>query len=579
MIRQDLIFTLMAMAEVQKYADQMNLRIKKTCEKFEELETRGGSERELGKLKKTVKKFKSQIPSKFRIHYADSEQRPNPWLDGSINRSSNQIHANNKADDHDNISQSLREGPKFEQTTAFEQFKISFLGLNSTLRVCLLCFLRFPEMVAIKKKLMIHWWIGEELLSPIPMDQKTGLLLRKTAEDLGNEFMDELIAKGFIEPIYKNCSLVVDCCRMWPHILSALTIVAERFVFRPICPPSFAQYYENRCLLNISEAIIDDMLEKFSEVNRLKILYLGRWQSSATHHIEVADNKILHGLKNMNQLRFLSLRGISMITMLPSFILQLTNLKILDLIACHNLEVVPDGIGLLKSMTHLDMSECYFLDHMPKTLGSLLQLEVLKGFVIGQSTDKKSCTIHDLIKLSKIRKLSIYTSSKEFPTNKQVCGLQRLKALQKLKISWSGCISQGETDDTPMQVRAQVQGHTTNLRRLPTSYWSDDPKFPCSMQKLVLECFPMMIISSSLLPANLKQLYIRGGQLSDLGPIASTTVNKLRLKYLSKLEMHWTEFRTLFPNLIYLEKVECPTLANFPCDENGVWMNNSQGFM
>ncbi|KAI7999403.1 Protein NDL2 [Camellia lanceoleosa] len=228
MIRQDLIFMKEAMAEVQKYADQMNLQIKKACEKFEELETRGGSERELGKLKKTVKKFKSQIPSKFRIHYADSEQRPNPWLDGSINRSSNQIHANKKAHDHDNISQSLREGPKFEQTTAFEQFKISFLGLNSTLRVCLLCFLRFPEMVAIKKKLVIYWWIGEELLSPIPMDQKTGLLLGKTAEDLGNEFMDELIAKGFIEPIYKNCSLVVDCCRMWPHIRSALTIVAER---------------------------------------------------------------------------------------------------------------------------------------------------------------------------------------------------------------------------------------------------------------------------------------------------------------------------------------------------------------
>ncbi|KAL7243919.1 hypothetical protein ACSBR1_016187 [Camellia fascicularis] len=121
----------------------------------------------------------------------------------------------------------------------------------------------------------------------------------------------------------------------------------------------------------------------------------------------------------MNQLRFLSLRGISMITVLPSFILQLTNLKILDLKACHNLEMVPNGIGLLKSLTHLDMSECYFLDHMPKTLGSLLQLEVLKGFVIGHSTDKKSCTIHDLIKLSKLRKLSIYTSSKEFPTNKQ----------------------------------------------------------------------------------------------------------------------------------------------------------------
>ncbi|KAL7164526.1 hypothetical protein ACSBR2_040432 [Camellia fascicularis] len=130
----------------------------------------------------------------------------------------------------------------------------------------------------------------------------------------------------------------------------------------------------------------------------------------------------------MKQLRFLSLRGISLITELPQFISQVTNLKILDLKACHNLEVVPDWIGLLKSLTHLDVSECYFLDHMPEGLGSLSELQVLKGFIISDSKDKSSCTINDLTKLPKLRKLSIYTKLLQFNSQLTILKILDLKA-------------------------------------------------------------------------------------------------------------------------------------------------------
>ncbi|KAH7841889.1 hypothetical protein Vadar_007836 [Vaccinium darrowii] len=67
-------------------------------------------------------------------------------------------------------------------------------------------------------------------------------------------------------------------------------------------------------------------------------LYLGRWQSSATHHIELANIKLLHGLRKLKSLTFLSLRGISMIMELPKFISELNDLMILDLRACSYLE-------------------------------------------------------------------------------------------------------------------------------------------------------------------------------------------------------------------------------------------------
>ncbi|GMP94424.1 hypothetical protein CsSME_00043887 [Camellia sinensis var. sinensis] len=197
--------------------------------------------------------------------------------------------------------------------------------------------------------------------------------------------------------------------------------------------------FRNSNVVNVDVAIIDGRHEIiFKRDTNLKIVYLGRWQNSVTHHIEVSDIKILNFLKNMKQLRFLSLQGISLIIELPQYISQLTDRKILDLKACHNLE--------------------------------------------------------------------------------------------KLKISWSGCI----------------------LRDTPGWLWSGNLK-------------------------NLKKLYIRGGLLCNLDKIRATTVEMLQLKYLSNLEMPWKDIMMLFPNLIYLEKVECPGLNSFSCDQNGVWMRKDNG--
>ncbi|CAL5429244.1 unnamed protein product [Camellia sinensis] len=587
MIGRDLNFLKETMTEIQKFVDHMYVQINQACEKFEELKTRGGSDtNELDQLKMSVMKLKSQIPSKLKIHYDDDSKRHRkPWFDGSINSSSSNYQVNeNKAGN----LHSLYNQPKFDHTTALEDIQVSFRSLPPKLKSCLDFFLMFAEMATIKKRFIIYWWIGEGLLSPIRlMDQNTEaeIVLGKTAEDFVNELLDELTEKGFIEPIYKNCGLVIDSYRMHSNTRSAIKQVWHR----PGCIMDsdtlvlrFPPDYNHQCFLNFGEAIIDSRFERFFNHNYFRIVYLGRWQNSVTHHIEVADIKILNALKNMKQLRFLSLRGISLITELPQFISQLTNLKILDLKACHNLEVIPNWISLLKNLTHLDISECYFLDHMPNGLGALSELQVLKGFIIGDSQDKKSCTINDLTKLSKLRKLSVSTSMKEFPTYLQLHHLQRLKFLQKLKISWSGCILRGKSDDSPKQAQL-FSKQTISLRSFTEKQDPELPpslELPSSLQKLELECFPKKDTPSWLRSGNLKnlkKLYIRGGLLCNLDKIVATTVEMLQLKYLSNLEMPWKDITMLFPNLIYLEKVECLGANSFPCDQNGVWMRKDNG--
>uniref|UniRef100_A0A7N2N2N0 Disease resistance R13L4/SHOC-2-like LRR domain-containing protein n=1 Tax=Quercus lobata TaxID=97700 RepID=A0A7N2N2N0_QUELO len=83
-----------------------------------------------------------------------------------------------------------------------------------------------------------------------------------------------------------------------------------------------------------------------------------------------------------NDVRFLSLQGVSSITELPDSIGKHSSLVILDLKECHNLEMLSKEITKLKELRYLDLSECYLLACMPKGLGTLLELLVLKGFVI-----------------------------------------------------------------------------------------------------------------------------------------------------------------------------------------------------
>ncbi|THG17403.1 hypothetical protein TEA_029776 [Camellia sinensis var. sinensis] len=219
-------------------------------------------------------------------------------------------------------------------------------------------------------------------------------------------------------------------------------------------------------VFNVDETILDfDKPELFSRMRNANVLCLGRWQTSPKNHIEVEDTKFLDNLKHMKHLRFLSLQGISRISELPGSISKLTRLMILDLRACHNLEILPDGIDSLKCLTHLDMSECYLLGNMPKGLSSLLELKVLKGFVVGNSTGKKSCSLDDLVNLQKLRKLSIYTSVEDFPRKNELESLSKFEKLRTLTIAWGGGLEGKSNKSNAKQEKVRGKSTAANLTK------------------------------------------------------------------------------------------------------------------
>uniref|UniRef100_A0A5B7BZM0 Disease resistance RPP13-like protein 4 n=1 Tax=Davidia involucrata TaxID=16924 RepID=A0A5B7BZM0_DAVIN len=436
--------------------------------------------------------------------------------------------------------------------------QLSFDNLKSfQSKLCLLCFSIFPEKCVIKKRPLIYWWIGEGLVT------KTN---NKTADEVGENIFQELIKEGLINPVYKNHSPIVDSCTVHPWIRRMLIWVAKDAKFFPFDDPTGTLCNDSRraflmlaeedsnygskeqqtlmSVFNVSTKYISFKPDWLSKFKKLEVLQLGRWQHSAKHHIEVGKNELLNGLGVQKRLRYLSLQGISRITSLPDSINGLISLEILDLRACHNLEKLPSDISELINLTHLDISECYLLESMPKGLENLSALQVLKGFVVGNSIKTPNCKLSDLAKLKNLRKLSIYIRSEAVIQVK----LKDMVALRILTISW---------DLKVPNVRDE----------------NKEFSFPSNLKKLDLRCVPYKTTSNWLKPrelTSLEKLYIRGGKLDSLDHTNTDdkwNVKFLRLKYLRNLGVGKEELKTKFPDIVYLEKFRCRKISDDKFDD------------
>ncbi|KDP20864.1 hypothetical protein JCGZ_21335 [Jatropha curcas] len=570
-----------------------------------------------------VMKLKLQIPSPHKMSLATEAHRTIETVSG--------LDARNLIDE----MLELPSNKKFQDCSAFKDFEESYNSLDTSYRLCLLCFAVFPEGAVVKKRLLMYWWVGEGFIDTQDGGKKDGEneppnsqndLKKALAEEVAYKILKKFLEKGFVEPVIRKRRLIGFRMHAW--IRYAVISRAEKAGFfnfdrmgnptadfsscQRACLVKTEEVYSRslliknnhnlqknphseseqeklqpeklRTLFNVNDPYPDFELQWFLRMKNVNVLCLGRWDNSSKkhtedeegkRHIEVEGIEFLKGLKNMKYLKYLSLQGVSRVNVLPDTVWNLPNLRILDLNACHNLEALPDKIVSLKNLTHLDISECYLLDCVPKGLESLTNLQVLKGFVISDLKIKHSGSLGDLAGLTKLRKLSIYTSKKEFPTGQELDALRRITGLRKLTIEWGGkSLDKSGTNPT---VAKKYKRSTAFKQDNDTGI---NPQLPEGLEKLDLQCYPGTKAPSWLRPGkleHLKKLYVRGGNLSDMGQARGGNdkwnVRILHVKFLSELKMDWRELCDAFPNLIYLEKVKCPKLTFFPCDESGVWLN------
>ncbi|KAJ6858424.1 disease resistance RPP13-like protein 4 [Populus alba x Populus x berolinensis] len=477
------------------------------------------------------------------------------------------------------------------ESSAMLDLQASYHNLERLdLKLCFLFLSVFPEEAVIKKRPLIYWWIGEGLITANE---------KKTAEEEGESIFQELIEQDLIVPYHERPdkpSPAVNACIMHPwirHMAISLAQKADLFAFDSSGTPSYGNYRSRRACLdlssdssssgttpneenlltvfNVSKRYLNFSLEWLLKLRKVAVLQLGRWHylpvpqikveneelglwhHSPVHHIEVENEVFLKGLWAQKHLKYLCLRGISLITTLPSSIGELFSLEILDLKACHNLEELPSEIGSLTSLTHLDVSDCPFLESMPKELQKLTRLQVLKGFVIGNSK-RTPCKIADLADLKELRRLSIYIGNEAVVKEGEFAKLKAIEKLRCLTMWWGVKVSLETSRVKPEEKSPKLIALT-------------DLQFPPGLEKLDLRGIPQPNPLKELKPGSLKQLkklYIRGGKLQKLNHGEKDDhvweVEILRLRYLKDFKVDKKSLKQAFPKLDYLDVI---------CDQSG----------
>ncbi|KAF7844619.1 disease resistance RPP13-like protein 4 [Senna tora] len=400
-----------------------------------------------------------------------------------------------------------------------QNLRLSYNKLELRVRICFLFLSIFPKNALLKRRALVYWWIGEGLIE---------------TEEEGEHIFQELLRHDLIVPHGNGKCPVINKCVIHPwirYMLIALAQEAQLFDFDKGRPAFLTTTSRRSCLIgdrkdlsndngfeyeyvrtifNLNESYLNFNPQFLSRTKKLVVLHLGRWQCSP-NAIEVESEAFLRGLRTHKYLKYLSLRGISRITAIPSCVFELTSLEILDLKACHYLEKLPPDISSLRKLTHLDLSQCYMLENMPKGLHRLTSLQLLKGFVIGSEA---------LIR------------AREFDV------LRDLKSVKCLKIS-CGLIN---------------REYEVELSLISLPPW---------LEKLELEGIPLDKIPEWLKPSKvrqLKKLYIKGGKLSSLDHDDTykwNNVEILRLKYMKHLEIvGLRKLQEMFPSLIYVQMLQ-----------------------
>lgn len=460
--------------------------------------------------------------------------------------------------------------------TAMSDVKLTIDYLDDRLKQCVFCLAVFPEGAVIKKQQLIHWWIGDGIVPNTVVSNSCfeellyhGLIVpvkHEHCEEVHAFRVEAVIRRQVIEAAKENNFLELDPTGN-PVIGTTGRVILIKGQERARLRVRSMRGSSNHRLLTVYNVDQQHVhLEKswFSGQRKVGTVQLGWCTASSEQHNELVKEWLLKGIGACRNLRYLSLRGISRIESLPDSIGDLYNLIILDIRACHNLEKLTVSVTSLQKLQYLDVSECYLLDHMPRGLGRLVNLEVLKGFVIGSTKSKDPCRLSELIRLDKLKKLSISIGRQSVATIDELQHLARLENVQYLSISWGVVPSHRKQSLVPNSGKVQTAESIENMRLY----------LPPKIEKLDLRCVPFREFPEWLSPTNLaglKKLYIRGGMLEALGTETGWGVKVLRLRFLRNLKCDWDAVLNLFPRLSFLENWECENLISWPCNNQGIW--------
>ncbi|KAK7316817.1 hypothetical protein RJT34_00549 [Clitoria ternatea] len=432
-----------------------------------------------------------------------------------------------------------KEVPPVYQFQGWEDFMERYNKLSHPSKSCFsFRFLLPNKNIVIKKRRIAYWWSGfiQSYWRP--------------ADDVVDELLNLQLIVSYGNDVVNGNRYIINPCILNEWVRPTLeegyeryskTLLFSREPFLALDKKKVKLSDDHWIsIFNVGASYLDFESKWMARMKKLQTLHLGRWEDSPSLHIEVESEDFLNELRDQKDLRYLSLRGISRISIIPSSIVELESLKVLDLKACHNLETLPNDISSLGgTLKYLNMSQCYLLEKMPKGIEKLTELQVLKGFLIGSSTETPG-TISGLANLIHLRRLSIRIGSDATKQTMEFEYLEKFINLITLKISWG-----------TSHIKHNKDVHIV---------------LPDQLEKLTLEGFPEEKLLGWYFKIEghvINELCIRGGKLKTLEHDPRFKAKIVQLKYLKHFEDDKEKIKKLFPDMEYVEIKEVKNYDDF----------------
>ncbi|MED6184471.1 hypothetical protein PIB30_047731 [Stylosanthes scabra] len=302
------------------------------------------------------------------------------------------LRGNSHVKDWNHVLKSEIWGSSDDRIKVIPALRINYYYLPSCLKECFVYCSLYPKDYEFDKEELVLLWMAENFLQPVS---------KKTLEEVGEEYFDELIARSFFQPHSTREKKFV----MHDLVHDLAMIFAGKFYFR-------AEELENgdevdsktRHLSHnakgnypISKLFGDcegvKHTRTFLEINlESRIPFnMGNTPCILLSHMKCLRvlslkcfplESLPDSIVELIHLRYLDLSHTLIVT-LPESLGNLYNLQTLKLVRCANLKMLPTGMQNLVNLRYLDISGTC-LHEMPKGMSKLKSLQFLSDYIVGK---------------------------------------------------------------------------------------------------------------------------------------------------------------------------------------------------
>uniref|UniRef100_A0A2N9EI46 Uncharacterized protein n=1 Tax=Fagus sylvatica TaxID=28930 RepID=A0A2N9EI46_FAGSY len=397
----------------------------------------------------------------------------------------------------------------FISSSFYKEIEVIFYDLDRTKQFLLSCFAVLPENAVVHRRLLIYWGVGEGLID-------TDKEKENMPEKIVDGFLEEFEEKGLIEPVLKKRKQQVKSYKMDPLVRSAVIMLSEEEIFLLMILRGMSCQIPPPNLTGRSYPDLE--LALLAKMKNPKVGKTNDPNSAQMNDSNTANKKDSNTAQKTNDSNAAQTNGSNSTKTKDQNAAKMKDPNAVEWHAQQSVDLGPQGVSQSGGAFRGDNQ----------------------------------------------------THQLEYPN-------QKIKRTQRSKTKMPEVIEPEDViDKLPKQLKMDLQYLQCFPTKMPKVIKPEDviDKLPNKLEKLDLECFPNHL-STWLTPKdlpNLEKLYIRGGDLATLDKSKWLKVKSLRLKFLRELKMTWIELKDTFPDLVYLEKVNCPRISLCPCDENGVWM-------